>query len=262
MSDFQSADDEFLEVEQVFVKKKKKYSVDELNEAINYIHNGSSVYAASKRYNIPKSTLHDHIEGKNKGNRGRKPIFSVETEKEIAKWIVKCAERGGPITKEQLLETVGRIRKQSGDENAAVPSIKWLNNFMKRNDWLSYRIAHPVTHSSACVSEADIRRWFNRIHAYLSKENLLHLLSDSARWINCDETGFELNPKAGKVLAGKGAKVVNYVETAHPSERVSVMYTFGADGHFYSPQMILKNSVSGNKIHNMASTSVGEENLI
>ena len=262
MSVDESASEEVQLIEQVYVEKKKKYTSGDLKNAIIDISNGSSVHAASKRYNIPDTTLRTHRDGKLKGNRNGKLMFSAEIEKEIADWIVKCAERGGPRTKEEVLNAAHHMRKQvSGDENIAAPSKDWLKNLMQRNGRLSFRIAQAVTRSSACVSETDIRRWFRKIHEYLEMENLLHLMADSARWINCDETGFELNPKAGKVLARKGAPVVNYVETAHPSERVSVMYCFGADGHSYSPQMILKNSVSGNKIHDMASASVGELKL-
>ena len=248
--------------QRIRVSKQKKYSVDDLKIAMTEISNGKSLYAVSKQYEIPETTLRDHRDGKLKGNRKGKLMFSPEMEKELSDWIIKCAARGGPRTKGQLLEAAHQIRKQvSGDENVAAPSKDWCKSFMQRNETLSYQIAQPVTRNSACVSEADIRRWFKRIHEYLVKEDLLHLLSDSSRWINCDVTGYELNPKPGRVIAIKGASVVNYVETAHPSERVSVMYTFGADGHAYSPQIILKNSVSANKIHDMISTSVGKLKL-
>ena len=240
-------------------KVKKKYSADDLEKALSDISKGSSVYASAVRYKIPKSTLHKRLHGNTKEKPGGKVIFSSGTEQEITSWIIKCAERGGPVTKQQVMATAHKIRQElTGNKNVDAPTTTWFKGFMKRSQSLSSRIAQPITRSSACVSEDDIRRWFAKIENYLKAENLLHLLTESERWINCDETGYELNPKPGKVLAGKGAKVVNFVETAHPSERVSVMYTFGADGHSYSPQIILKNSVSGNKLHEMAAASVGE----
>ena len=47
-----------------------------------------------------------------------------------------------------------------------------------------------------------------------------------------------------KVLAERGSKNVYRVDTAKPMERISVMYTFGADGHFNQPQLILRRSLS------------------
>ena len=236
--------------------KKKNYSCIDLEQALNDISCGMSVYAVAKCYNIPEATLKYRKNGKGFGKRGRKTIFSPQQEKTISEWLIKCAERGGPRTKDELLEAVNRIRQhESGDQAVGK---QWLKLFMQRNQEISFRVAQPVTRSSACVSEDNIRSWFKKIYSYFQKEDLLHLLNDPSRWINSDETGFELNPRPGKVLAAKGSKNVNFVETAHPSERVSVMYTFGADGYVYSPQMILKNSVSGNKIVEIAAASVGE----
>lgn len=255
-----SADDSVDEIESNLVKVKK-YSSNILEQALDDISAGMSVYKAAKLHNIPKSTLQDRKAGKGFGKRGRKTMFTAEEEQDISKWLIKCAETGGPRTKEEFLNTVREIHQQkTGDPSVQIQSNDWLKLFMTRNQGISFRTAQAVTRSSACVSEDDIRRWFTTIQAYLAKEDLLHLLNDSSRWINCDETGFELNPRPGKVLAAKGAKNVNFVETAHPSERVSVMYTFSADGHVFSPQMILKNSVSGNKLVEMAKESVGEFN--
>lgn len=236
-----------------------EYSKLDLENALIDISNGSTVYAASKRYNIPNSTLHDRKGGKGSKKRGRKSLFRVEEEEEISQWIIKCAEKGSPRTKQDLLEAVEKIRRQRfGAVKNCFPSKQWLRKFLERNPNLSFRTPQPITRTSACVTEDDIRRWFATIHSYLENEDLMHLLNDSTRWINGDETGYELNPKPGKVLAAKGSKNVNFVETSNPSERLSVMYTFSADGYAFSPQIILKKSVSQQKIIEMTSASVGE----
>ena len=236
--------------------KVKKYSGIDLEQALNDISGGMTVYTAAKRYNIPCATLNYRKDGKGSDKRGRKTIISPQEEKEISEWLIKCADQGGPRTKDELLEAVNHIRQHESVDQAV--GKQWLKLFLLRHQEISFRVAQPVTRSSACVSEEDIRCWFKKIYSYFQKEDLLHLMNDPSRWINSDETGFELNPRPGKVLAAKGAKNVNFVETAHLSERVSVKYTFGADGYVYSPQMILKNSVSGNKIVDIAAASVGE----
>lgn len=238
---------------------KNKYSNEDLERALSEVFNGTTVYAASKKYGVPESTLRFRKNAKGGGKQGRKLMLNEEIETEISDWIIKCSQRGAPKTKEQLMEAVGQIRKRTlKDPTASLPSNNWVKNFMQRNPQLSYRMAQAVTRSSACVSEADIRRWFAMVSSYLVNENIFHLTSEPCRWINCDESGFELNPKPGRVLAAKGTKNVNFIETAHPSERVSVMYTFGADGHVYRPQIIMKNSVSRAKLLEMTSASVGE----
>ena len=220
---------------------------------------GSSVNAVAKKYNIPEASLRKYKNGKQPGKRGGQAILPPDIEQEIVVWLQKCAERGKPQTKGQLLETVCKIRRRiSGNPEVQAPTKAWTEGFMKRNSNISLRIPQAITKSSAVVTEADIRRWFETITSYMTKENLLHLLNDASRFINCDETGFELNAEPGKVLAQKGGKNVNHVEAAGPSERISVMYTFGADGYSFSPQIILKNTVSRNKIHEMTMQSVGK----
>ena len=241
----------------------KTYSEKDLNKAVEEVLKGESVYAAAKRYNIPKTTLHSHKDGKITEKRGRKSIFEVEVEREIAGWIFKCADRGAPKTKAQVMHAATLVRRKIyGDNTAIKVSAKWYQSFLQRNPDISLRVAQAVTRSSACVTEIDIRRWFSTVHHYLAKEDLLHLMDQPARFINLDETGFEFNPTPGKFLGRKGTKNLNYVETGHPSERVSVMYTFGADGHSYSPQMIVKKSVSAEKLREMSLASIGKQIFI
>jgi hypothetical protein len=54
--------------------KQKKYSRDDLDTALEEISNSSSVYAASRRYNIPKTTLQSWKDGTT-GKRGKKHII-------------------------------------------------------------------------------------------------------------------------------------------------------------------------------------------
>lgn len=233
--------------------KIKPYSVSDLEDALIEISEGLSVYAASKKYKIPETTLRQYKNGNRQGKQGRKLMFAPEIEQEIVVWLKKCAARGSPVTKEQVLETVWQIRRKiSMDLEVEAPSKRWFKDFLQRNSSVTLRTPQAITKSSANVSETDIRRWFEIITAYLTNENLLHLINDSSRFINCDETGFELNHKPGKVFAQKGGT------NAGPSDRISVMYTFGADGYSFSPQIILKSTVSRKKIHEMTVESVGE----
>jgi len=67
---------------------------------------------------------------------------------------------------------------------------------------MSGRTSEHVTAANACISEQDIKKWFEGIKQYL-KEGLFHILSDPTRIFNGDETGFSLCPKTKAVLAPK-----------------------------------------------------------
>ena len=136
--------------------KGKKYSTEDMNKALKEVSEGSSVYSASKRNNIPKSTLSDRCNMKGDVKQGKQLMFSPKIEQETANWIVKTAKRSGPVARKQILEKVRRIRQKiTGDKNVDAPSKKWLQFFMERNESLSSFIAQPKLRRSVCVLETE-----------------------------------------------------------------------------------------------------------
>ena len=62
-------------------KKLSPYSEDAMKAAIHdVLNNKLSKSAASKKYNIPRSTLKDRISGKYEEGRGRSPFLTKEEE--------------------------------------------------------------------------------------------------------------------------------------------------------------------------------------
>lgn len=57
-------------------------------------------------------------------------------------------------------------------------------------------------------------------------------------FFNADETGFNICPKSGKVLAEKGSKNVYQIEKAPAKENLTVMFTFSASGQLCHPMII------------------------
>lgn len=107
---------------------------------------------------------------------------------------------------------------------------------MKRHPTIVQRTSEAVSAASACVSEADIRKWFKDINSYLTSKNLI--IDDPSRIYNGDESGFQICPETGKVFAGKGAKNVYSVEKGSSKESITVMFSFSASG-FTCPPLII-----------------------
>lgn len=223
----------------------KLNSSENLNKALLEIENGSSIGSAAKKFNIPKSTLHRHSQGKIKlGYSQPRSLISPESEEQLVKWLVESAEMGDPKTRKQLISAASEIVLL---ENKTVKGESltsgWLAGFMQRHPEISLRTPQAVTKASAKVSEGDIRRFFEKIFGWIDSKGFSHCLDDAARFLNCDETGFQLNPPPDKVFAKKGSKNVNYIESSNPKSRISAMYTFGADGHSYKPQLIMRSGL-------------------
>ncbi|CAI6359928.1 unnamed protein product [Macrosiphum euphorbiae] len=109
---------------------------------------------------------------------------------------------------------------------------------MSRHPKLSTRTSEHVTAASSCISEKDIRKWFNDIHQYLKEENLCDILNDPSRIFNGDETGFSLCPKTKTVLAPKGSKDVYEVAVGNSKDNLTVMFIFSAAGVMSHPVVV------------------------
>jgi hypothetical protein len=59
------------------------------------------------------------------------------------------------------------------------------------------RNSEPVTSASSCVSEADIRKWFDEVKEYIKKKKLEEVMSDPSRIFSRNETSFQICPSTG-----------------------------------------------------------------
>ena len=75
--------------------------------------------------------------------------------------------------------------------------------------YISERMSQNLTVSSASVTQDSILEWFTKVEEYFKKKDILQVLMDHSRPLNCDQTSFFLNLKGPKVLAGKGDKIIN-----------------------------------------------------
>lgn len=98
--------------------KKEKYSNSDISE-------GLSVNAASKRFQIPETTLRRLKNGEKKRRKIAKSFYFFNRNGTRNRCLdeKKCTEKGSSLTKDQVLEAAGQIRKQiSGDSDAKNPS--------------------------------------------------------------------------------------------------------------------------------------------
>lgn len=226
-----------------------QYNQEVVNSAVSDVKNQNvSVYAAAKKHGIPLSTLRRRVLNQQPKHIGQGPILSLAMEKELVDWAIYLGEIGDGVTREEFLEIAGQLNTldEAGHQKfkSEMPSKGWLQNFMKRHPEVSFRKQSYLSRASAVVSERDIRAYYSKIYNYLESNDLLELLSCPERWLNGDETNFQLNAVPPKVLSKKGKKVVYRVEKAKPKESVTGMYTFSADGHMYKPLYILNEKVT------------------
>jgi hypothetical protein len=223
--------------------KLRKYGSESIDLALQEIQDKKmSVRAIAAKYGIPKSTIHFKLKNpSSKDTYGPVPYLSIEEEQRLVKWISEMGKRGFPRKVENLLSSVKNFLDHNPRPNPFKnnrPGKGWLKAFLKRNPTVTQRQSEAVSSASACVTEQDIRKWFQEIDEYFTGKDLGHILNNGSRIFNADETGFNICPSTGKVLAQKGTKNVHSIEKGSSKENVTVMCAFSASGQTCPPMII------------------------
>lgn len=143
-----------------------------------------------------------------------------------------------PLRIEDIQDSVKHVLDASPRENPFnnnFPGKGWYAVFLKRHPNITLRISEGITAASLIVAEADIRKWFSSIQAYLTEKHLIDILEDPTRIYNGDETCVLLCPNNKKVHQ-KGQKKC---EVQHqPKNNITVMFTFSARRDITPPMVI------------------------
>ena len=78
------------------------------------------------------------------------------------------------------------------------------------------RTSGAVNAAISCVSEENIRKWFDEVQECIRENNLEEVMDDSSRIFNGDETGFQICPSTGRVVAEKREKMCIQLTRDHP----------------------------------------------
>lgn len=227
------------------LKYSKRYSESDIQKAVEAVRNGMPKKAASKTFNVPRSTIQFRLSDKFvKSRPGPNTVLTEEEEDILVKWIKENTRKGFPRRWDDLRASVKEYLEKNNRSNPFrdnTPGPGWLELFLKRHPEITFRTAEGVTSASANVAEKDIKSWFRQIYNYLEEENYSDILSDPTRIYNGDETNFQFCPQSGKVLAPKGSRNVYEIEKGQAKMSLTVMFTFSADGDLTPPMVIYPN---------------------
>jgi len=142
-------------------RETKKYSQDDVTNAVDAVKKSMSLRVASKTFGVPYCTI--YVKFKNivplMARKGPQTYLRTEEENNLVEWIFYLSERGFPVNKNQLLDSVRDIIVELKRETPFVnnrPGRHWYEAFLRRPQ-LASRVAQTLTLTRASATEEVLR---------------------------------------------------------------------------------------------------------
>ena len=163
----------------------------------------------AKKFNVPKTTLHDRISGRvQHGTKpGPSPYLRADEEEVLVEHLVSAAKQGYGKTRKQVNMKVETIAKAKGILRKDKISNGWWIRFIERQPELSLRRADSTAHIRMdSINEESISHYFDLLESTLMENGL----EDCPGQIyNMDETGMPLDPRPPNITAKKRSTTDN-----------------------------------------------------
>ena len=177
---------------------------------------GMTVRRAAETFQVPKSTLQDHLSGRvSLGARsGPAKYLSDYEEEELVNFLVESARIGYARSKKQVLAIVRSVVAKKGLN--VVVSTGWWGSFQRRHPDVTIRRAEHVSYARAVSSSPEIIDHYYNVLEQTLVDN--ELQSSPSQVFNMDETGMPLEPDLPHVIAAKGEKHVSCITTGNKAQ--------------------------------------------
>lgn len=227
-----------------YVKKTNpKYARDVLIAAMEAVSTGTSIYAASRQFGVPESTIRNRIKRKTPVTRvgaGRSRFLPSDIEKDLADNVILLSSVHNPLTRGEILNTVHEYCKLKKITNPfskkadALPGEEFLRGFFKRHPNLVSRKAEALQAARVnCSTKENYSIFFGLLERKIKELNI----SSPEQIINLDETGYDTS-LATTVIARKGTKCVSQKQPGSGKDTFTVVETVTANGHIFPPVII------------------------
>ena len=219
------------------------YNAASLDVAIAAVHTAMSTHRASVLFGVLQAMLQDKISGHTPVERrkGPKPYLTETIEEKIKDWLLQMARIGYGQTQRDVLNKVQELVIKHNIPNPFAkgkPMKKWYRLFMKWHTILKEQMSHALSREQAEVSFDNIICWFWDLWEYLERNGQENLLDNLSHIYNCNETGFPMALKLGKVIAGKGQMLVYQASTSSSKNQITALLASSATGHYILPMIV------------------------
>lgn len=202
-----------------------------------------SIRKAADIYDVPRSTLHARLHGRENRVELRANCFKLTEieENSLVKWIISMDIRGAAPRPKHVREMADLLLAIRGTTPIQTVGKNWVPRLVERHPGIVSRFSKRYNYERAkCEDPKIIKEWFNLVQKTIS-ENGIH--EDDI--YNFDETGFAMGLTAtAKVItrADTGSRRCPLLQPGN-REWVTAIESTGASGFSLPPMVIFKGKV-------------------
>lgn len=224
-------------------KTTEMYNGAILQQAVGEVKSGTTtVYRASKTYNIPYSTLYTNVKGTRGAiskRSGRPTCLSSTEETKLAEGLKTMEKWGFGLSRQEVLELVGKYVKSNGIKTTFkndIPGEDWFLGFKKRNR-LSIKVPQNVEYArKKALDPFSIHEYFNILEETIRN---LNLQDKPGNIWNLDESSVSIDPQRTKVV-GAVNQVSSRTISTPGKENTTILLMCNAAGGKAPPLIIYK----------------------
>ena len=207
--------------------------------AIDAINQGMTIRSASKKFDIPRSTIHRAVTESIVLSKGGQTYLTVEIEQELIHTAEYLSERGFGLTLEKFLELATDV----------VNSTKTLSKpltLLSRDWWIGFKSRHPNficcrPKGRVVTSKSDAEQNEEGILSFYEQYENLNLkfnFTPSQVW-NADETGSCQKENSSYIVANKNQKTIGSRVSSNATH-MTLLACICANGSYSPPLFICK----------------------
>jgi hypothetical protein len=223
-------------------KRAKTYASCQLQSAIDAVNERKmSVREAAKEFQVPKSTICDHVIEKHIRKCGHQTAFSYKEEKRIAKCLIFSSQYGWPCDRRDLAAMVNNYalltKKKVPWDTGKGPGIDFIRGYEKRwEHLLSRRKVETLTVARAKSLNADcIQQFFSMMENIYTQHSFSEYPS---RIYNLDETGLNTNQSSSSCFFRRGTKTTYVLQPTCGKTTFTVLFCVNANGSDLLPPFV------------------------
>ena len=156
--------------------KEKRWTAEDMKAAVSEVWEEKlSISAAARRFNIPCTTLEDHVhQRKMKIGAGRPTILTPAEEKELVVTCHVLQRMGFGLTREAVGMVVQDYTQDhpecEGAFGSSGPGHDWWKSFLRRwPDLTTRKPQHLGTQRARASTRENLDQWYEKVNNFFSK---------------------------------------------------------------------------------------------